>query len=75
MTLNRCQQGAMNMQCENVLCIYCREDECILNHVSINMLGMCADCTQVTIEAEQLERAKESLLQKLHEGKKRPQTQ
>lgn len=55
------------MQCENKLCIYCKEDKCILDSISVDALGMCADCIQVTIETELLERAKEDLLQKFHE--------
>lgn len=55
------------MQCEHELCIYCKEYKCILDSISVDALGMCADCINVTIEAEQLERAKEALLQKFHE--------
>ncbi len=55
------------MRCKNEFCIYCKEDNCILNSISIDTLGTCADCIHVTIEAEQLERAKEDLLRKFHE--------
>lgn len=56
------------MQCKNELCIYCKKDKCILDSISIDTLGMCADCIQITIEAELLEKVKEDLLRKLHAG-------
>ncbi|MEG1385278.1 MAG: hypothetical protein RSD08_08260 [Oscillospiraceae bacterium] len=38
-----------------------------MDSISVDVLGMCADCIQVTIETELLKRAKEDLLQKFHE--------
>ena len=32
------------MNCENKFCIYQSKGECILDHVEIDRLGMCAEC-------------------------------
>lgn len=43
------------MRCENGLCLYFENGKCRLDEISIDSLGMCADCMLVSIEEEIIE--------------------
>lgn len=50
------------MNCENGFCIYCANDICILEKISIDSMGMCAECVYPDIDEKILKQAKEDLL-------------
>jgi len=50
------------MKCENNFCIYQVNDKCILDKVSIDSLGMCAECIYPDIDKKILNQAKSQLL-------------
>ena len=52
------------MECENRFCIYESNGECILDKISIDSLGFCADCLLPDIDEETLKSAKSKLLKK-----------
>ncbi len=47
------------MKCENYLCIYENQGECLLENVALNILGQCKECIYIDIEQERLNRLKE----------------
>jgi len=51
------------MQCENIFCIYNSENKCILECVSLDILGQCTACIYATIDDEILEEAKRKTLE------------
>ena len=55
------------MECENSLCIYERDRKCILEKISVNMLGICDDCIYPSIDDEVLNSLKEKTLKRLEE--------
>lgn len=50
------------MKCENSFCIYQSDGDCILKEISIDNLGMCADCIYPNIDEKVLNQAKLKLL-------------
>ena len=50
------------MKCENTFCIYQHNDNCMLDHVSIDSLGMCTECIYPDIDENALNRAKSKFL-------------
>lgn len=50
------------MRCENNFCIYESNGKCMLNKISIDGLGMCAECIYPTIDEQILADAKQQLL-------------
>ncbi len=54
------------MNCENIFCIYQKENKCTLRSVSINSLGMCTECIQADIDKDILDNAKSKLLGKFN---------
>lgn len=53
------------MNCENVLCVYQKEDCCLLEHISIDAQAHCTQCIEVDFPAELLELEKLRILQQL----------
>ena len=53
------------MICENEYCIYNKGGNCLFERVTINTLGMCDDCTIVSLDKEFLEAEKEQQLKKI----------
>jgi len=51
------------MNCENRFCIYQSKGRCMLDNVSIDNLGMCAECIYPDIDEEILHQAKLKLLE------------
>lgn len=52
------------MNCENRLCVYWRENLCILDKIEIDSLGMCSACILVDIAETQLRAAREAFLRR-----------
>ena len=52
----------MMLHCDNDLCIYERQGRCILDGISVNQLGMCAECILISIYEAEKESRKQSLL-------------
>ena len=50
------------MTCENFLCVYEKNGECIFESVEHDILGTCKDCIYVTIDAETLAELKKKTL-------------
>lgn len=50
------------VKCDYPLCIYWRDGACRLDVISIDSDGLCADCIRVSLEEEDLEWRRESLL-------------
>lgn len=50
------------MTCENIFCIYQRNNECILEDIDIDITGACANCIYVDIAQKQLTELKENQL-------------
>lgn len=43
------------MRCENGLCLYYDKGKCILDEISVDSLGMCAECMLVSIDEKIIE--------------------
>ena len=50
------------MLCENELCVYQENGECILEEISIDAIGNCTECTLVDINNEILKQAKQKFI-------------
>ena len=57
-------QGVIFMVCANYLCIYCENNECTLNQISIDAHGHCEECIQIDINDEQLATIKRETIEK-----------
>ncbi len=55
------------MYCENELCIYQEDNECILNEIEIDYAGMCRSCLTVSIPETQLTEMKRAERESLDE--------
>ena len=53
------------MVCEYRYCIYNKENECLLESIDIDSLGMCESCIIVSLDDDFLEKAKENELRKI----------
>lgn len=51
------------MRCENSFCIYLAGEECILDAIEINSMGMCTECIYPNIDENVLSEAKRKLLE------------
>ena len=50
------------MKCENSFCVYQSKGKCMLDKVSIDSLGMCAECIYPDIDDKILNQAKSKLI-------------
>lgn len=50
------------MQCENTFCIYWEEKSCILDEVTLDVMGCCQNCIYVDIDEKILQAARKKLL-------------
>ena len=50
------------MDCENIYCVYQANGECLLDHISIDNLGVCAECIRVSLSHSELETLKRKQL-------------
>ena len=55
------------MRCDNDLCVYWKEDICILDKISINEIGLCNEYISVDIPSDKMGKYREDHLQKLCE--------
>lgn len=55
------------MKCENEFCIYQENDECVLEEVSLDIIGQCTECIYVDLNKEVLISEKEKLRKRLSE--------
>ena len=56
------------MRCENVFCVYCHKEECILDEISLNEIGLCDCCIIVNVPEEELVKQKRTLLKMYDES-------
>jgi hypothetical protein len=59
--------GVCVMYCENFLCIYQSQGQCILDEIRLDGLGMCTECIYPNFEQEILNQMKKDLLEKYGE--------
>ncbi len=59
------------MKCNNDLCIYWKEDTCILNSISINEIGLCNKYISVYIPSDELDKYRKKHLRERHEYEQR----
>lgn len=50
--------GDIIMKCENYLCIYESDGECILEEVKLDITGQCLECIYPNIDSELLNKLK-----------------
>ena len=55
------------MKCNNDLCVYWKEDACILDSISINEIGLCNEYISVDIPSDKLEEYRKKHLLKRYE--------
>lgn len=55
------------MNCNNDLCIYWKEDICILDSISINEIGLCNEYISVDIPSNELDKYRKKHLLKRFE--------
>ena len=53
------------MNCENIFCIYQRENRCVLEKINLDILGVCTDCIYVNVGKEKLKELKEKQLRNI----------
>ena len=53
------------MRCENGLCLYYDKGKCILDEISVDSLGMCAECMLVSIDEKIIEEKRREQLNML----------
>ncbi|MBR3767073.1 MAG: hypothetical protein IKL10_02415 [Clostridia bacterium] len=58
------------MNCANSFCIYQLKGKCMIENISIDYLGMCAECIYPDMDEEILRQAKLKLLKKYEEQDK-----
>lgn len=46
------------MKCENQFCLYCEENSCILEEISLDISGSCAECIYIDIDEKLLKQLK-----------------
>ena len=55
------------MECYNNLCVYWKQDTCILDSISINEIGLCNEYISVDIPSDKMEEYRKDHLQELCE--------
>ncbi len=53
------------MTCENIFCIYQRDNKCVLEEINLDITGVCADCIYVDIAPGKLKELKENRLRNI----------
>lgn len=48
----------MKMKCENYLCIYEIDGNCLLPNIELDIMGQCKECIYISIEDESLKMLK-----------------
>ena len=52
------------MKCENALCIYESNGECVLEEISLDYMGCCSECIYPEIDPKYLKLLKKRVLDK-----------
>lgn len=55
----------MRVSCRNDICVYWKDNECILKFIDINEAGFCDDYISVNIPSEELENYRREHLEDL----------
>ena len=50
------------MRCENLFCIYWKENGCTLEKISLDIQGICQDCVYATLDEALLEKERKNAL-------------
>ena len=50
------------MRCENIFCVYQKNDECILKEIELDVLGQCRQCIYINLPQTILEEQKNKTL-------------
>ncbi len=59
----------MYAKCGNFFCIYCKDSECTLKTISLDVCGTCENCVYVNINNKMLAELKEKqLVQQVYEN-------
>ncbi len=53
------------MTCENIFCIYQRNNECVLEEINLDITGTCVDCIYVDIGQKKLKKIKDNQLRNI----------
>lgn len=48
------------MNCENFLCIYEKNNKCLLDTINLDILGQCTNCVYISIENDLLDTLKKN---------------
>ena len=48
----------MLMKCENYLCIYEKDGDCLLTNIELDIMGQCKECIYIELEEESLKKLK-----------------
>lgn len=40
------------MLCENLFCIYWEKEQCILDHIELDILGCCKECIYISFDED-----------------------
>lgn len=51
------------MDCENLFCIYFKEQCCTLDHIALDIQGQCQACIYVSLDEKLLEAERQKILQ------------
>ncbi len=55
------------MKCENYLCIYEEQGDCLLQRIELDVQGQCKECIYIDVPPRELRELKDRLLTKLEE--------
>ena len=53
------------MKCDNCFCIYQKDGKCVLETISLDVMGQCLDCVYVDIDEKTLEKLKSEQMKKI----------
>ena len=52
------------MNCENIFCIYWEKNKCILDDISLDIIGNCDSCIYIDLSEKELEEYRKKGLKK-----------
>lgn len=55
------------MKCENNLCIYFKNNRCVLYKIKINSLSMCEECIIIDFTEKELIEKRKEAIRKIHQ--------
>lgn len=54
------------MNCENIFCIYQKKDQCTLETIHLNIMGICEDCIYFEMPEVTLQEYKKATLRRFY---------